>query len=73
MEIKNLTPNQTLLEIISQTIDMDIDKALSLCNKWQESRMESEKLVFGKSITRLLTEADIRQARAFIYKQRNKK
>jgi len=70
MEVKQQSANQTLLSLIIETIDLDIQKSLNICNKWQKSRMESEKLVFGKSVTRLLTEADIRSARSFLYQKK---
>jgi len=62
--MKVLSPNQSLLMTIIETYKQtkDINKTTQKANEWQKERQKVEKEIFGKEITSLLSEQDVRNA-----------
>jgi len=74
-KIVHYTPNKTLLSIVVESVNRgwSVEETLKKCNEWQRERMEAEKEVFGATISRELTEQEVRNARVYIYNLGSKK
>ena len=74
-KIEYYTPNKTLLTIVLDGIKWgwSVEETLKKCNEWQRERMAAEKEVFGATISRELTEQEVRSARVYINQKLKKR
>ena len=71
IEVKVITPNQNILQIIAETYlkSKNINEVRDKVNEWQKSRKIAEIEVFGSEISRYLNDNDIRGAIAYLRKR----